>query len=203
MNFPAARDYILHRLENELDKKLIYHDFLHTLEVYESVVRLRKMEKLPEHTGILLETAALYHDSGMLVAYRNHEENSVTIVREILPGFGYSQEEIEKIGKLILATRLPQMPANLEEGIICDSDMDNVGREDFFVQSFRLRLEQEQFNQWAPLSAWFRDELRFMMDHRFHTPSQIALRNERKNLNTEELKKVIYYFTSKISNQES
>jgi predicted metal-dependent HD superfamily phosphohydrolase len=201
MDFPGARDYILHRLEKELDKKLIYHDFTHTLEVYESVVRLRKLEKLPEPIGMMLETAALYHDSGMLVAYRNHEENSVKIIREILPGFDYSNEEIEEIGRLILSTRLPQKPANREEAIICDSDMDNIGREDFFIQSFRLRLELEQFNQWVPLSVWFMEELQFMVNHRFHTASQVSLRKNQKTKNTEELKKIIGYFNSTISNQ--
>ena len=61
---------------------------------------------------ILLKTAAMYHDSGMLRTYTGHEEASCEIANEYLPGFGYKTDEIDQINKMIMATKLPQNARN-------------------------------------------------------------------------------------------
>jgi uncharacterized protein len=193
MDFIGARDYILEKLRNELDKKLSYHDLSHTLDVHQAVVRLIHLEKIPENTGLLLETASFYHDSGMLIGYKGHEDHSITIVKETLPRFGYSKREIEEISNMIRVTTLPQKAITHTEKILCDADLDSLGREDFFIQSFNLRLEWDKFNiRCTSLTEWFLFELQFMEDHQYYTPSAIALRSETKLRNIEEIKSLLY-----------
>jgi predicted metal-dependent HD superfamily phosphohydrolase len=192
MDFIGARDHILERLRNELDKKLCYHNLLHTLDVHHAVVRLADLEKLTQPACILLETAALYHDSGMMIKYADHENQSVAFANEALPRFGYNKEEIEEIGNLIQVTCLPQKAITLNEKILCDADLDCLGRNDFFVQSFRLKLEWENFNiRTASLLEWFEFEMQFLEQHSYYTSSAIALRNKQKMENLNEIKNLI------------
>jgi exopolyphosphatase/pppGpp-phosphohydrolase len=193
MDFIGAKDYILERLYNELDKKLCYHNLTHTLDVHQAVVRLSHLENIPHHIGVLLETAAFYHDSGMLVRYADHENYSITIVNEKLPLFGYNKEEIEEVSNLIRVTSLPQKALEQAEKIICDADLDCLGRDDFLVQSFNLRLEWKNFNiRQTSLSEWFSFELQFLEQHSYYTASAMALRNDQKMRNLKEIKDLLY-----------
>jgi hypothetical protein len=73
--------------------------------------------------------------------YRNHEEAGVEIAREILPDYDYTQEQIDHICQLIMKTKLPPKPVYLLEQIICDADLDYLGRVDFIPVSGNLFRE--------------------------------------------------------------
>lgn len=51
--------------------------------------------------------------------------------RQYLPHFGYTGDEIEQVCDIIMATQMPQNPHNHLGQIICDADLDYLGRNDF------------------------------------------------------------------------
>ena len=130
MDFSKASEYVIQRLQTELSPDLWYHSPGHTLDVVMATRRLCKVEKVDADAALLIETAALYHDAGMIFQYTDHEAKSVTLARETLPEFGYSPAEIDQISGLIFATRMPQRVAHLYEQILCDADLDYLGRND-------------------------------------------------------------------------
>ncbi len=191
MDFNAASGYILHRLQNELSPSLCYHCIEHTLDVLEASRRLADSEKIDVEDRILLETASLYHDAGMLNQYKDHESASVLIARETLPGFGYTASDIDHICELIMVTQLPQRPYNHLEQIICDADLDYLGREDFFIHSFKLKLEWELYGvRVTTLAEWFDIQINFLSHHKYFTNSAILLRNDQKLKHLEEIKQL-------------
>ena len=193
MNFPSAQNYIVGRLEKELPKILYYHRFEHTMDVYESALRLIEMEGTDLHSGKLIVTAALFHDAGMTISYKEHEQASVEIARKILPGFDYSKEEIEEISSLILITKMPQAAITQNQMIICDADLDALGREDFFITSLRLQLEWKLFGIMdTNLNEWFKYEIGFIEKHKYYTSSARKLRDAQKQRNLIELKNLIH-----------
>ena len=135
MDFEAAKQFVLKKLKEELSKDLIYHSVEHTLDVINAAKRLGEMEGLQDEQICLVKTAALFHDIGFIKVYDGHEEVSMQIAGEVLPDFGYSQEDIEIIINLIRATKIPQKPQNHLEEILADSDLDYIGRDDMFVIS--------------------------------------------------------------------
>ncbi|NQV02808.1 MAG: HD domain-containing protein [Bacteroidia bacterium] len=192
MDFPAARDYILYQLEHELDQRLIYHSYTHTVDVYSAVTELSILEGLTEEDQRLVETAALYHDSGMLTGYDNHEESSALLASKILKQLDYSADQIEMIRKLILGTRLPQMVSSIHGMILCDADLDYLGRSDYFVNSFRLKLEWQFFDIiHYSLSNWFLTQEKFFQSHNYLTATAKKLRNEGKKQNLESIQALI------------
>lgn len=181
MDFTGAHDYIVHRLKNELAKEFSYHSVDHTLDVLDACRRLARLEKVNGDLLPLLETAALFHDAGILIRYKDHENSSVAIAREILPQYGYLPDETETIAGLIQVTRLPQQATTLAEQILCDADLDYLGRDDFFIHSFQLQLEWKNLGILeSTLEEWFKIQVKFLGEHRYYTASAKLLRNERK-----------------------
>ena len=168
MDFTAARDFILDKLRTGLRPELLYHSIDHTLDVYESSMRLAKLEGLEPVTTELLKTAAIIHDAGMLMTYQGHEEASIDLAHRWLPGFGYSHENIEQIARMIIATKLPQFASEQAERILCDADLDYLGRDDFFLISHRLRLEWIRLNvKPTSLKEWYRFQIEFLEGHNY------------------------------------
>ncbi|HSN50127.1 MAG TPA: HD domain-containing protein [Bacteroidales bacterium] len=192
MNFSGARNYILDRLKNELSPDLFYHCLDHTLDIFQATTRLASLEKVDEHTLMLLQTAALYHDSGMVSKYLDHEAESISIAREALPIFDYTNNETEEVARLIYVTRLPQKPENLPEQIICDADLDSLGREDYFIQAFRLRLEWSIYGILnVTLTEWFNLQEKFLREHNYFTIQARSIRQEQKSKNILEIRELL------------
>lgn len=193
MDFDGAKNHILSRLTESLSPNLFYHCVAHTKSVWESAVRLARMENLPGNQIKLLETAALFHDSGMLIQYHDHETNSVKLSREILTEYGYTLTEIDAVGELILTTRLPQSARTLAEEILCDADLDYLGREDFFIHSFELQLEWKLYGiKNTNLQEWMFIQEDFLTHHQYFTKSSIQLRQTQKKKNLREITEIIH-----------
>jgi hypothetical protein len=192
MDFPAAQQYILDRLRKELPTNLFYHSFEHTVDVLQASMRLINLEKIDDASARIIKTAVLFHDTGMMQTYMDHELASVKIARKTLPGFGYSPSEIDEIEVLILVTTMPQKANTLHEMIICDADLDPLGREDFFITSMQLHLEWK-LNGISSLSLkdWIKFEIQFLENHSFYTKSAKKLRDSGKRKNLQELKELI------------
>ena len=60
------------------------------------------------------------------------------MAREILPAYGLTRDQIDTICGMIMATRIPQSPSNQLERILCDADLDYLGRDDFYEIGGRL-----------------------------------------------------------------
>ncbi len=107
IQFTDLQEIILDKLERELPKTLYYHNVKHTVDVVTEVELIGWAEGCTDEEILLLKTAALFHDAGHVISYKDHEERSCEIAREYLPKYGYSQEQIDRICEIIMATKLP------------------------------------------------------------------------------------------------
>lgn len=194
MNFPEARDFIIDKLIAELKPELTYHSIDHTLDVLGAAVQFAEMEKISEYDTRILETAALFHDSGMLSTYIGHEDASIVFVEKYLPDFGYDKKDIELISKMILTTKLPQSADSYLEKILCDADLDYLGREDFFMIAHQLRYEWNVLDiRRTTLREWYELQIMFLENHKFFTPSAKSLRDEKKAENLKQIKELVCF----------
>lgn len=194
MNFDGAKTFILRKLKEELKPTLYYHDIDHTLDVYNSAERIARLEKVTSEEMLLLKTATLFHDSGMLRTYTGHEEASCDIANETLPRFDFSQNQIDIICSMIMTTKLPQSASKKLEQIICDADLDYLGREDFYMISHRLKLEWNLLNiNPTTLKEWYDLQVKFLEGHSYFTQSAIDSRCEGKQRNLDQIKELICF----------
>jgi len=187
MSLTSLTEFIVEKMRRELPGYIVYHSVEHTLDVHDAAVRLASLEGLDEQKTRLLRAAALLHDSGITVSFLNHEEISADIAGQYLPSFGFTSEEIECVQKMILTTKLPQSALSLEEKILCDADLDYLGRGDFFIIGQKLRLEWELTGKRVSLCDWYIIQMEFLRKHSYFTKSASDLRDQRKKENLNEI----------------
>ncbi len=191
MQFEAAKTFIIDKLKKELPDHLFYHSVNHIMDVYNASEILAKEEKINDYDLTLLLTAALFHDSGFLVQQKDHEKISCEIARAHLPSFGYSNEDIENICGMISATKVPQNPQNHLEQIICDADLDYLGRDDFFAIGNKLFTELSLYGIIRNENEWNNLQIRFLESHTYFTDSAKRLRKDKKQEHLELIKSKI------------
>jgi predicted metal-dependent HD superfamily phosphohydrolase len=177
MHPQAAEAFIVDELRRGLSPTLYYHGLHHTLDVTQVAMELATAENVadPEELA-LLRTAALYHDAGFLYTYQGHEARGSELARATLPGFGYSPGQIAQICAMIMATKYPQEPASHLAQILCDADLDYLGRPDFEPISTSLFHELTARHLIADEHAWFRLQASFLTHHRYWTATTVARR---------------------------
>ncbi|MGQ2983183.1 HD domain-containing protein [Flavobacterium sp.] len=180
--------YMLDKLRDDLPRHLKYHTLGHTLDVYSRAEVIAQQEGLTGRMLELLLVAAVYHDAGYLYQRVKHEDRSCEIAREVLPHYGYPAEDVEEICRIIMATQLPQNPNSLAEQIICDADLDYLGRDDFFTTGKELYYEMLHDGVVANENEWDAIQVEFLEGHHFFTPTNITLRSEKKQQNLNQLR---------------
>jgi adenylate cyclase len=191
IQFTDIQEEILDKLERELPAFVFYHNVKHTVDVVTEVELIGWAEGCSDEEILLLKTAALFHDTGITVAFDNHEFHGAEYARKILPGYNYSSEQIDRICALIMATRLPPTPSNLLEEIICDSDLDYLGRSDFIPVSNTLFEELKAQNKMKDLNEWNKMQVKFISGHQYFTGTARSLREVNKQLQIDRIQKLI------------
>lgn len=183
-DFAGARRYALERLERELSPELSYHSVKHTRdEVLPAVEQLAAMEGVTGEDALLLRTAALFHDIGFVEQPTGNEAIGVRIAEEVLPGFGYTPEQIRVIASIIMATKLPQSPQTLLEEIIADADLDIFGTDEFAARNEQLRAEMAALGSPSSDEEWYGGQLAFMRGHTYFTAAARSLLASKKEEN--------------------
>jgi uncharacterized protein len=188
MQIEPAKEFILDKLNRELPSCFHYHNATHAVDVYTAAKLIAGSEGVGERETQLLLTAALFHDSGFLLGQKDHEIRSCENARLYLPDFDYSPADIEQICDIIMATRMPQNPHNHLGQIICDADLDYLGRNDFFVLSKKLFSELVITDGLKTELEWDKRQIIFFENHHYFTKTAIKLREPVKQ---EHLKEII------------
>src|SRR5690606_41792165 len=90
-------------------------------------------------------------------------------------------EQIKKICGMIMATKVPQQPQNHLEEIICDADLDYLGREDFFIIGDKLFAELSMYGILSTEEEWNSLQVRFLEAHNYFNKTAIKNRQKKKD----------------------
>jgi len=188
VDFREAKKYIINRLETELSSKLYYHGIHHTIDVYESSIKIGELENLSQEEKIIVNTSALYHDAGYIYQYKDNEVLAVEMINEILPKFAYNEKQIKTIGDIILTTRLKAKPVSLLQKIMSDADYDYLGRADVAEIATTLHRELIEYGFEYSKERWHEMQIEFLNKHKYYTASSLKLRMPQKLAYSEYLK---------------
>lgn len=170
MDYEALKEHVLTWLGKKLPKDLTYHGLHHTEDVLAAVEVYIEAEGIADQRQqVLLRTGAVLHDSGFAYGYQDHELKGVEIAQELLPKHGYSAADIETVTGLIMATKVPQSPKNHIEEILCDCDLDYLGRNDFEAISQSLFKEWKEHGLVENLVQFDQKQIRFLEMHHYFT----------------------------------
>ncbi len=196
IQFLDIQEKLLDILEKKLPKNLYYHNIKHTIDVITEVELIGWAEGLTEEDILLLKLAALFHDSGHTIDYKNHEEHGAQIAKDILTNYKYPEESIDTVCRLIMSTKFPPAPKDKLEEVICDSDLDYLGRSDFVPVSNLLYKELKENDMIGTIDEWNMLQINFIKNHQYYTKTAQNLREVNKQNQINRLKEL---FNSRIN----
>lgn len=186
-----AEAHVTELLKNHLSSDYRYHDLAHTLSVRDASVELGRRYRMSEEELEILELAALFHDTGFVKTYDNHEDESKLFVEVFLKKENFPAKKINKIKELIEATRVGVEPEGLLGRSIKDADF-NTFNSSYAAKSEALRHEWELFKG-VKMSdeEWERNNFDFWSDHKFFTGEAKAMFGKQKRKFIKSIKKNI------------
>ena len=169
MDYEKLYLFVISKLEVEIDQNISYHNVHHTQKVIENASHIAHTENISDDEVILLKTAALLHDVGFLESHLNHEELGCAFAKKNLVNFNYSNQEINQICEMIMATKIPQTPKNNLSEILCDADLFYVGEEQYEFYADKLFLEFQKNRILSTKKDWNKRQIEFLNTHTFFT----------------------------------
>lgn len=175
--FLELKSRVLRMLITGLDPRLTYHCYDHTVDVLRQAERIATDENITDkRLMLLIKIAALFHDTGFLFTYKDHEKKSCEIMLENIDHTAFSAHELSMIQGMIMATKVPQTPHSLPEMILCDADLDYLGRNDFELISNKLKEEFLVYGIIKNEQEWDALQVKFFESHHYFTDSTVKKR---------------------------
>lgn len=165
-------------LEN-LPKHYTYHTIDHIRDVVKQAERIAKKEKVDKLVIQDIKLAAWLHDVGYIWEPNRHEARGAEYATSILTEMKFPKSKISLITGMIMATKIPQSPKNQFEQILCDADLDYLGRDDYAVNSHNL-LKEIELTKKLSEKEWLLLQEKFLKAHAYFTNTSQKLRNPSK-----------------------
>ncbi len=187
-----ARAYVQNLLSKELSTGHVYHNWDHTSMVYDEAMSLADAAALSDDDREILSLAALFHDTGFVRTFHNHEDESKKIAAAYLSELNYPTDKITKVVNAIDATKMPHLSTDKVGALLQDADLSNLGRDDWETFSELIRQERDNLiGEKITNEEWENQNNTFLKDTLFQTREGKLKYDEGKKKNREELKEKI------------
>jgi len=168
-----------------------YHNQNHTRDVLDAVQKIGDHYQLDDRSFFIVCAAACFHDIGFILSKGElHEQKGAELAGPYLKTIEVDEADILAIQDCIMATKMPQMPNRLEEKIICDADLFNLGTLAFKENNRLLKKENESIiNAKIDGIAWRKSSISMLEKHQYHTDYCRTLLSKTKADNLARMKK--------------
>lgn len=188
--FSTVYKEVIHLLSEKLPCTLYYHCKEHTIYVVEKAEHIANMEGVTGQDLYLIKIAALFHDIGFIEQREDHEQVGCKIMRKKLAGL-LSEDQLDTIAGMIMATKIPQTPTNTMERIVADADLEYLATNKFNDVGDKLYKELQYYDKTMNLIKWDQLQVSFIEKHHYHTRYCKHYKEHRKQQNLAILKKSI------------
>lgn len=185
----------VHSYTTELLKKCErypYHNPEHTQLVYDRATYLALAEWVDGEDLEDLQIACYFHDTGFTEQYQKNEHIWARIARKWLTEKWHTEDRIEKIEGIIMATVLFSKPQTHLECIIQDADLDNIGTKSEFFFSQRM-LEELRTIGWVEISdcSYWQFVFTLLTKYKFHTDTAKNERHDQQLRDVDHMEKYL------------
>ena len=179
-----AEQFVTEYLNTNLDTSFVYHNIAHTQRVVSKINELLEEFELNDKEKEQLLLAAWFHDTGFSKTIDNHEKESVKIAEGFLKSVNASEDTVQSVSKIILATHMQHEPKNILEALIRDADCAHVSSKKYEDYSSLLRKEWElTIGKKVSKYEWLQENISFLTNHVFYTALAASKWEKRKGRN--------------------
>jgi predicted metal-dependent HD superfamily phosphohydrolase len=185
-----AIDYISKFYNEKVDSKYEYHNLNHSLSVLAAAQNISQKSNLSADDQLIVEMAALFHDTGYSEGPENHEHRSATIAEEYLKNSDFDSSFIEKVKVCILNTKVGTVTSDPLSQILRDADMSGLASKKFFKITNKLRKEiNNTHDQKISKKDWDKTNIDFIQKCFYMTQAARDLYKNQKEKNLKSLLK--------------
>jgi adenylate cyclase len=169
-------EMIIKLFDDEAPPNLYFHNSSLVKNICNIVELLSTAERLPDEDFINLKLASVFLLTGYISDYEKPMEASIRLVEEILPEFGFSNENVTLTSKIIKSSYNEQCDT-LVSKILHDAKYDYLGRVDFLKLSDKLLRERTEYGKHPDNSSWIATLKTLLIEHEFMTATGKILRS--------------------------
>ena len=169
-------EMIIKMFDDEAPPNLYFHNSSLVKNISNHVELLSTAENLPEEDFINLRLASVFLLTGFISDYEKPMEASSRLVEEILPRYGFNQENIEST-KNIIRNSFNDKQESLSDNILHDARYDYLGRVDYMKLTDKLFRERSEYGKHSDRKTWIEIQRSHLLDHEFITNTANLLRN--------------------------
>ncbi len=171
-----VEETVIKMFDEEAPPDLYFHNSGLLKNVCSQVDLLSNAEFLGDEDYIRLKLAAMFLFTGYISDYENPDAASCRMAEEMMPGFGFSDEDLLKTKQLIMSSGSGQHES-LADKILYDSRFDYLGRVDYIRLIEKLIKEETQYGKVTDKKTWVRDQRKLLSEHEFLTGTGRLLRS--------------------------
>jgi hypothetical protein len=169
-------DMIIKMFDDEAPPNLYFHNSVQVKNICNIAELLSTAESLPDEDFINLKLASVFLLTGYISDYEKPMEASLRLVEEILPEFGFSNENVEQTSKIIKASYTEQYDT-LATKILHDAKYDYLGRVDYLKLTEKLLRERTEYGKHTDEKTWIETQEKLLAEHEFMTATGKLLRS--------------------------
>jgi adenylate cyclase len=169
-------EMVIKLFEEEAPPNLYFHNSAMVKNISNQVELISRAENLPDEDFINIKLASVFLLTGFISDYEKPMQASLRLVEEKLPGYGFSQENVD-ITKKIIKNSFSGLLESFSDNILHDSRYDYLGRVDYMKLTSKLLRERTEYGKHTDNKTWVDLQRKFLSDHEFITKTAQLLRN--------------------------
>jgi hypothetical protein len=169
-------EMITKMFDDEAPPNLYFHNPSLVKSVGNQVELLATAENLPEEEFVNLKLATVFLFTGFITDYEKPMEASMRLVEEILPNYGFDQENIETT-KILIRNSFTDHLETASDNILHDARYDYLGRVDYMKLTDKLLRERTEYGKHSDKKSWIEIQKKQLSDKEFITKTARLLRS--------------------------
>jgi len=169
-------EVVIKMFDDEAPPDLFFHNASLVKSVCAQAELLATAEKISEEEFIRLKLASVFLFTGYINDYDKPLESSFSSAEEILPRYGFNQESITEVKRLI-QNSFRDKQESVADNILHDAKYDYLGRVDYIRLTEKLLREESEYGISHTRKEWIDNQRKLLIDHEFITNTGKLLRS--------------------------
>jgi adenylate cyclase len=169
-------EVVIKMFDDEAPPNLYFHNSSLLKSVSSQAELLATAEKISEEEYVNLKLASMFLFTGYINNYDNPLEASFSSADEILPKYGFEQENINEV-KRIIRNSFGDKQESVTDNILHDAKYDYLGRVDYIKLTDKLLREESEYGKSHSRKEWIDIQRKLLIDHEFITNTGKLLRS--------------------------
>lgn len=167
----GASSFVEAFITQNVPQDYVFHNFQHTYAVVEAAHQITEHFELSDEELLTVYLAVWFHDTGYTEGWQDHEERGAKLAAKFIrENSSLADDLVHGVENCILATRMPHVPQNLLEEIVCDADLSHLGQTSYWDRCGRVRQEFALTRSTVMSDQeWIDFELKFLLSHEYKT----------------------------------